>query len=105
MINCLGSGGNGSVAKSVDAAKALMDDGGGYEKRDFRDIEALMPTLLLLWALQNLLFILKTKMAVKAGTGFEDTTKGMFLDAWILTKKVMGCARRSCKQPAILQLQ
>lgn len=77
------SGSNGIVAKSVD--------GGihwnwmtipGYEKRDFRDIEAFDSNTAIIMGIAEPAILLKTKDGGKSWKKvFEDTTKGMFLDA------------------------
>ena len=77
------SGTSGMVAKSIDGGKtfkwtAII----GYEKRDFRDIEAFDKNKAIIMAIDEPAVILKT---VDGGITwkkvFEDSTKGMFLDA------------------------
>ncbi len=77
------SGTNGMVAKSLDGGKTFKWTAiSGYQKRDFRDIEAFDKNKALIMAIDEPAVILKT---VDGGTTwkkvFEDTTKGMFLDA------------------------
>ncbi len=77
------SGSNGTVGKSTDGGKTwrwLIVT--GYEKRDFRDIEAFDSSTAIIMAVDNPAYILKT---VDGGTTwkkvFEKNTNGMFLDA------------------------
>lgn len=77
------SGSNGSVVRSTDGGKTLEWIAvPGYEKRDFRDIEALNANTAVIMAIAEPAVILKT---IDGGKNwrkvFEDTTKGMFLDA------------------------
>src|SRR4029453_1654632 len=54
----------------------------GYEQRDFRDVEAFDANTALIMAVAEPAIILKTKDGGKTWKKvFEDTTKGMFLDA------------------------
>ncbi len=77
------SGSNGTIGKSTDAGKTwrwiIVR---GYEKRDFRDIEAFDSSTAIIMAVDNPAYILKT---TDGGTTwkkvFEKNTKGMFLDA------------------------
>jgi len=77
------SGSSGSVARSMDGGQhfewlAVP----GYEKRDFRDIEAFDANTAVIMAIAEPAVILKTKDGGKSWkTVFEDSTKGMFLDA------------------------
>lgn len=77
------SGSNGTVAKSVNAGKTFeWLTIKGYEKRDFRDIEAFDANTAIIMAAAEPAIILKTKDGGKNWYRvFEDTTKGMFLDA------------------------
>lgn len=77
------SGSNGSVARSTDGGKTITwMIVAGYEKRDFRDIEAFDSNTAIIMAIAEPAVILKTKDAGKSWYKvFEDTTKGMFLDA------------------------
>src|SRR5437867_4487605 len=77
------SGSNGTVARSTDGGKTFewltMQ---GYEQRDFRDVEAFDSNTALIIAVAEPAIILKTKDGGKTWKKvFEDTTKGMFLDA------------------------
>jgi hypothetical protein len=77
------SGSNGTVARSTDGGKSFewltVKD---YEQRDFRDIEAFDANTALIMAVAEPAIILKTKDGGKTWKKvFEDTTKGMFLDA------------------------
>lgn len=77
------SGSSGSVARSLDGGKTFQwQTVTGYEKRDFRDIEAFDANTAIIMAVAEPAVILKTKDAGKSWYKvFEDTTKGMFLDA------------------------
>jgi photosystem II stability/assembly factor-like uncharacterized protein len=86
------SGSNGSVARSVNRGKnfewvTVM----GYEKRDFRDIEAFDANTAIIMAIAEPAIILKTKDGGKTWQKvFEDSAKGMFLDAMDFDKKGNG---------------
>jgi hypothetical protein len=77
------SGSNGTVAKSTDGGKNFTWlKVAGYEKRDFRDVEAFDSNTAIIMAVAEPAIILKTKDGGKNWYKvFEDTTKGMFLDA------------------------
>ncbi len=77
------SGNNGSVAKSIDGGITWhWMTIPGYEKRDFRDIEAFSANTAIIMGIAEPAVILKTKDGGKSWKRvFEDTTKGMFLDA------------------------
>lgn len=77
------SGSNGSVVRSTDGGKSLQwIPVPGYEKRDFRDIEAFNADTAVIMAIAEPAVILKTTDGGKNWRKvFEDTTKGMFLDA------------------------
>ena len=77
------SGSNGLVAKSTDGGKKFVwTTVAGYEKRDFRDIEAFDKNNAIIMAVAEPAVILKTSDGgVTWKKVFEDTTKGMFLDA------------------------
>ncbi len=77
------SGSNGTVVRSLDGGATLETiPVPGYEKRDFRDIEAIDAETAVIMAIAEPAVILKTKDGGKKWTKvFEDTTKGMFLDA------------------------
>ena len=77
------SGSGGTVAKSTDGGNTwqwlIVKD---YEKMDFRDIEAFDSNTAIIMGIEKPAVILKT---INGGKNwykvFEDTTKGMFLDA------------------------
>ena len=77
------SGSKGYVAKSVDGGQSfswLLVS--GYEERDFRDIEAVDSSTAIIMAVAEPAIILKTTDGGKSWNKvFEDSTKGMFLDA------------------------
>lgn len=77
------SGNNGTVVRSINGGKTLeWFTVEGYEKRDFRDIEAFDENTAVIMAVSEPAIILKTTDAGKTWTKvFEDSTKGMFLDA------------------------
>lgn len=77
------SGSNGSVVRSIDGGKTIQwIPVPGYEKRDFRDIEAFSADTAVIMAIAEPAVILKTTDGGKNWRKvFEDTTKGMFLDA------------------------
>jgi hypothetical protein len=77
------SGSNGTVARSTNGGKTFeWLTVQGYEQRDFRDIEAFDANTALIMAVAEPAIILKTKDGGKTWKKvFEDTTKGMFLDA------------------------
>lgn len=77
------SGSAGSVARSVDGGNSFTwMTVPGYEKRDFRDIEAFDQHTAIIIGVAEPGIILKTKDGGKSWKKvFEDTTKGMFLDA------------------------
>jgi hypothetical protein len=77
------SGSNGTVARSTDGGKTFeWLTVPGYEKRDFRDIEAFDENTAVIMGIDAPAVILKTKDGGKSWAEvFRDTTKGMFLDA------------------------
>ncbi len=77
------SGSNGLVIKTTDAGKHFTYlKVKGYEQRDFRDIKAFDSNMAIIMAVAQPALILKTKDGGnKWYKVFEDTTKGMFLDA------------------------
>jgi hypothetical protein len=77
------SGSNGTVARSTNGGKTFeWLTVQGYEQRDFRDVEAFDASTALIMAVAEPAIILKTKDGGKTWKKvFEDTTKGMFLDA------------------------
>ncbi|MEP6728747.1 MAG: oxidoreductase [Bacteroidota bacterium] len=77
------SGSNGTVARSVDSGKTWKwITVPGFEKRDFRDIEAFDAVTAIVMAIDTPAVILKT---IDGGqhwkTVYENKTPGMFLDA------------------------
>lgn len=77
------SGSNGTIGKSVDRGKTwrwiIVS---GFEKRDFRDIEAFDSTTAIAMAVDNPAIIVKTTDGGASWKKvFERTAEGMFLDA------------------------
>ncbi|OIQ97358.1 Ycf48-like protein [mine drainage metagenome] len=86
------SGSNGTVAKSTDGGNTwqwlIVKD---FGKRDFRDIEAFDSNTAIIMAVAEPGLILKTKDGGKNWYKvFEDSTKGMFLDAMDFDNKGYG---------------
>jgi len=77
------SGTNGTVGRSLDAGKTWQwITVKGFEKTDFRDIEAFGPQTAIIMGIAEPAMILKTTDGgVNWKTVFTDSTKGMFLDA------------------------
>src|SRR5947209_6959022 len=77
------SGSNGTVVRSTTSGKTFnWITVKGYQLRDFRDIEAFDSNTAIIMAVAEPAIILKTTDAGKTWKKvFEDTTKGMFLDA------------------------
>ncbi len=77
------SGNKGSVGKSLDGGKNWKwTTVKGFEKTDFRDIDAFDDTTAIIMGITQPAIILKTKDGGKNWYKvFEDTTKGAFLDA------------------------
>ncbi len=77
------SGSNGTVARSTDGGKTFeWLTVAGFEKRDFRDIEAFDENTAIIMGVDAPAIILKTADGGKNWKEvFRDTTKGMFLDA------------------------
>ena len=77
------SGSNGIVGKSSDSGKTWKyATVKGHEKTDFRDIEAFDENTAIIMGIDCPARILKTSNGGETWTTmFEDTTKGMFLDA------------------------
>lgn len=86
------SGSSGSVARSVDGGTTWnWLTVRGYEKRDFRDIEAFDEHTAIIMGVAEPAIILKTKDGGKSWKKvFEDSTKGMFLDAMDFSDKKRG---------------
>lgn len=80
---CWASGSKGSIVKTIDGGKNFeWMTVKGYEQRDFRDIEAFDANTAIIMAVAEPAIILKTKDGGKNWYEvFEDSTKGMFLDA------------------------
>ena len=77
------SGSNGTVARSTDGGNTFnWVTVKGYEQRDFRDVEAFDSNTAIIMAIAEPAVILKTKDGGQTWKKvFEDSTKGMFLDA------------------------
>jgi photosystem II stability/assembly factor-like uncharacterized protein len=77
------SGSNGTVGKSIDGGKTWeWIQVKGFEKNDFRDIEAFDASTAIIMAIADPAYILKTHDAGKSWqVVFEDKRPGMFLDA------------------------
>jgi hypothetical protein len=77
------SGSNGTVGRSINGGDSIQwFKVSGFEKRDFRDIEAFDAQTALIMAVDTPSFILKTKDGGKTWKKvFEDKRPGMFLDA------------------------
>jgi photosystem II stability/assembly factor-like uncharacterized protein len=77
------SGSAGTVGKSTDGGKTFSwITVPGYEKRDFRDIEAFDANTAIIMAIAEPADILKTTDGGKTWKNvYENSTKGMFLDA------------------------
>jgi photosystem II stability/assembly factor-like uncharacterized protein len=88
------SGSNGTVAKSVDGGKTWQwITVKNFEKRDFRDIEAFDKNNAIIMAISEPANILKTTDGGKTWkTVFNDSTKGMFLDAMEFWNRDSGIA-------------
>ena len=77
------SGSKGTVGKSEDGGKSWKwITVKGFEKADFRDIEAFDKKTAIIMAIAEPAYILRTTDGgISWAKVFEDTTKGMFLDA------------------------
>jgi photosystem II stability/assembly factor-like uncharacterized protein len=77
------SGSSGTFAKSIDGGKTfLIGSIPGYEKSDFRDIEAFNKDMAIIMSSGSPSYILKTfDGGITWKKVFEDTRKEMFLDA------------------------
>ena len=88
------SGSNGTVGRSTDGGKNWKwFSVKGFEKTEFRDIEAFDATTAVIMAVGEPAYILRT---VDAGETwkvvYENTTKGMFLDAMEFWNELAGIA-------------
>ena len=86
------SGSNGTVGKSVDGGTTWeWMPVKGFEKRDFRDIEAFDKNTAIIIAIAEPAHILKTTDGgANWNIVFTDSTKGMFLDAMDFYNKKNG---------------
>ena len=86
------SGSKGTVALSIDGGKTFIwMTVAGYEKRDFRDIEAFDAKSAIIMAVDTPAIILKTIDAGKTWKKvFEDNRPGMFLDAMEFWNEMSG---------------
>lgn len=86
------SGSKGSVARSVDGGKTFTwTTVPGYEKNDFRDIEAFDKNTALIMAITEPAALLKTTDGGQSWKKvFEDTTKGAFWDAMDFSDSKIG---------------
>ena len=77
------SGSNGTVGRSTNGGKTWQwRTVKGFEKNDFRDIEAFDAATAIIMAIADPAYILKTTDAGESWkVVYENTTKGMFLDA------------------------
>lgn len=77
------SGSNGTIGRSVDSGNTFQwMTVKGFEKSDFRDIEALNETAAVIMSVAEPAYILRTADAGATWkVVYENTTKGMFLDA------------------------
>ena len=77
------SGSNGTIGKSIDGGQNWnFSKVSGYEKRDFRDIEAFDENNAIIMAIDAPALILKTNNGGESWhVVFKDERKGMFLDA------------------------
>ncbi len=86
------SGSKGSVARSIDGGKTFTwITVPGYEKNDFRDIEAFDKNTAIIMGITEPAVILKTVDGGKSWKKvFEDTIKGAFFDAMDFSNKQYG---------------
>lgn len=86
------SGSNGTVARSLDSGKTWKWlTVKGFEKNDFRDIEAFDETSAVIMAIGEPAYILRTSDAGDTWkVVLEDHTKGMFLDAMEFWNEMSG---------------
>src|SRR6478609_2546181 len=86
------SGSGGNVARSTDGGNTFTwMKVPGYEKNDFRDIEAFDSNTAVIMGITTPAVILKTKDGGKNWAKvFEDTTKGAFFDAMAFSENESG---------------
>jgi hypothetical protein len=86
------SGNNGMVARSINGGKEFeWIKVAGYDKRDFRDIEAFDKNTAIIMGVDAPAILLKTIDGGKSWNKvLEDSTKGMFLDAMDFTNDTHG---------------
>jgi hypothetical protein len=86
------SGSGGNVARSTDGGNTFTwMQVPGYEKNDFRDIEAFDENTAIIMGITTPAVILKTKDGGKNWVKvFEDTTKGAFFDAMAFSENESG---------------
>ncbi len=86
------SGSNGTVGRSLDSGKTWKwISVKGFEKSDFRDIEAFSSTTAIIMAVDAPAYILKTNDGGETWTVvYENKTAGMFLDAMEFWNEVAG---------------
>jgi photosystem II stability/assembly factor-like uncharacterized protein len=77
------SGSNGTVGKSIDAGQTFSwQQVKGYEKTDFRDIEAFDKNVAVIMGIDSPAYILRTEDGGKNWTKvFQNNQQGIFLDA------------------------
>jgi hypothetical protein len=86
------SGSNGTVAKSIDAGETWKwMTVKGFEKTDFRDVEAFDDKTALIMGIDSPAYILKTNDGGETWkTVYQNIAKGMFLDAMDFSNKKNG---------------
>jgi photosystem II stability/assembly factor-like uncharacterized protein len=86
------SGTNGTVGKSIDGGDTWnWMTVKGYEKTDFRDIEAFDEKTAVIMGIAEPAYILKTTDGgISWNVVFKDNTKGMFLDAMVFFNEQSG---------------
>ena len=86
------SGSGGKVGRSVDAGKTWKwHSVKGFEKNDFRDIEAFSETSAIIMSVSEPAYILKTDDGGESWkVVYQNNTKGMFLDAMDFYDKLSG---------------
>ncbi|MGZ4079424.1 MAG: WD40/YVTN/BNR-like repeat-containing protein, partial [Bacteroidia bacterium] len=86
------SGSSGTIGRSTDGGKTWKwHTVKGFEKNDFRDIEAFSESTAIIMAVGEPAYILKTTDGGESWkTVYENKTKGMFLDAMEFSDKQNG---------------